>query len=805
MNSADFEKLGVFYLGREKELGGDPKAEDGDLLLYDSKDLVTHGVVLGMTGSGKTGLCLAVLEEAAIDGIPALVIDPKGDIPNLMLTFPNLAPADFRPWINEDDARRANVTPDAFAAQQADMWKSGLAKWGQDGARIRALQAATQIDIYTPGSSAGIPISLLSSFDAPSAEVIDDVEVFSELIESTVSGLLSLVGITGDPVRSREHILISNIMGTAWRAGQNLNMPELIRQIQKPPFQTIGVMDLEGFFSTKDRFELSLTFNNLLASPGFASWMQGMPLDIQSLLYTPEGKPRISILSVAHLGDTERMFFVALLLNRMVSWMRSQAGTTSLRALLYMDEIYGYLPPTENPPSKKPMMTLLKQARAYGVGVLLASQNPVDLDYKALSNIGTWFLGRLQTERDKMRVLEGLKGAAAANNAEFNDAEMDKALSGLGKRVFLMNNVHEGAPVLFESRWCMSYLRGPMTKSQIAEVMKPRKAGMPAATSGTAPIPTAETSDGLMVSAPLLPATVEQLFVPLNAASMEGLAYTPAIFVDATVIFDDRTKNISETRQIRQIIPLDRTSGQLLDEEVEKPTDDDVRGWKRAAAKGLSFQPLSKSWLAKTAFVQVSKDVRDSLYRAEVLELFFAPGVNQLAKAGEGEAEFRIRLGQELREKRDQSVEEARQKFASKLAAKEKQILTAKGTVDREKAQASAAGMRTIASVGSSILGALLGGRRKSGLGAIAASGKGAFTSASSAWQQQQDVKGAEEKLQLASKEMDDLKAELQTQLTAVQDQFNPVNIAVEKITIRPKQKDVSVKTVALLWRPEDV
>jgi hypothetical protein len=802
MNPSDFEKLGVFYLGRERELGGDPKAEAGDLLLYDSKDLVTHGVVLGMTGSGKTGLCLSILEEAAMDGIPAIAIDPKGDIPNLMLTFPNLAPADFRPWINEDDARRAAVTPDDFAAQQAELWKNGLAKWGEDGARIAALKAATQVDIFTPGSTAGIPISLLSSFDAPGIDVVDDTEVFSELIESTVSGLLSLIGVAADPVRSREHILLSNIMGTAWRNGQNLNMPELIKQVQKPPFQTIGVMDLEGFFPTKERFELSMLFNNLLASPGFATWMQGVPLDIQSLLYTPEGKPRVSILSIAHLSDTERMFFVSLLLNRMVSWMRSQPGTTSLRALLYMDEIYGYLPPSENPPSKKPMMTLLKQARAFGVGVLLASQNPVDLDYKALSNIGTWFLGRLQTERDKLRVLEGLKGAAAANNADFDQSEMDRALSGLGKRVFLMNNVHEGAPVLFETRWTMSYLRGPMTKSQIQKVMKERKSGLPAATAPAAVA--AETSDGLMVSAPLLPATVEQFYEKLDAASADGFAYAPSIYIDATVFFDERAKGISETRVVRQIIPLDRVNGQLLSEEAELPEDTAVRALGRSGAKGLKYQPLPKTWLTKTAFTQVGREIRDQLYRGQVLEVFFAPSAAQMAKSGESEAEFRIRLGQELREKRDQAVEAARQKFAAKLAAKEKQILTAKAGVDREKAQANAAGMKTIVNVGSSIFGALLGGR-KSGFKSIATKGAGAFSSASSAWQQQQDVKGAEEKLDFVEKELEDLKADLEAQQTLIRDQFDPVNLVIEKLAIRPKQKDVTVKTVALLWRPEAV
>jgi hypothetical protein len=470
----DFEKLGTFYLGRVYDLNANkPKDE---FLLYDSKDLVTHAVCVGMTGSGKTGLCLALIEEAAIDGIPSLLIDPKGDLADLLLTFPNLSGQDFLPWINLDDAQQKGMTPVEYANKQADTWKNGLASWGQDGARIQRLRDAADFLIYTPGSNAGIPISILKSFATPPSAILNDEDLLRERISTTVMSLLGLVGIEADPIQSREHILLSTILDTAWRQGQDLDLAAIIQQVQKPPITKIGVLDLESFYSSKDRFTLVLALNNLLASPGFNAWLQGTPLDLSQILYTPNGKPRVAIISISHLSDPERMFFVSLLMNQVLGWMRGQSGTTSLRAIVYMDEIFGFLPPIANPPSKLPMITLLKQARAFGVGMVLATQNPVDLDYKALGNAGTWFIGRLQTERDKARLLDGLDSAAASSGAQFNRSQIEKILSTLGSRVFLMNNIHEDAPEIFQSRWDLSYLRGPLTRDQIKTLMDPLKA-----------------------------------------------------------------------------------------------------------------------------------------------------------------------------------------------------------------------------------------------------------------------------------------------------------------------------------------
>jgi hypothetical protein len=406
----DFEKLGAFYLGKRFD---EQTAEvTDDLVLYDSRDLTTHAVIIGMTGSGKTGLGIGILEEAALDNIPVIAIDPKGDLGNLMLTFPDLEATSFRPWINEQQAGNEGQTADEYAAAQAALWKKGLAAWGQGPERIRTLRQKADVAIYTPGSSAGLPISVLRNFAAPPAALLDDAELYRERIQATATGLLSLLGIDADPISSREHILLAQILDRSWREGKSLDIAGLIAAIQSPPITKVGVIDLESFYPAKDRFALAMRLNNLLAAPGFDVWMQGEPLDTARLLHTTAGKPRISVLSIAHLDDNERMFFVTMLLNDLIAWMRVQPGTSSLRAVLYMDEVFGYMPPSANPPTKRLLLTLLKQARAYGLGLVLATQNPVDLDYKGLSNTGTWFIGRLQTERDKARVMEGLEGVS---------------------------------------------------------------------------------------------------------------------------------------------------------------------------------------------------------------------------------------------------------------------------------------------------------------------------------------------------------------------------------------------------------
>jgi hypothetical protein len=543
----DFEKLGTFYLGKRYDNEADRLTEE--FVLYDSKDLTTHAAIIGMTGSGKTGLGIGLLEEAALDHIPVIAIDPKGDMGNLLLTFPQLKAENFRPWINPRAALDKGQTPDEFAAAQAALWKKGLGQWGQSGKRIAQLRKNVDLAIYTPGSNAGLPVSVLHSFSAPDQGLIDDIDLYRERVQATATGILTLLDMDADPVSSREHILISRLLDNAWRGGRSLDVPGLIGEIQNPPIAKVGVMNIDSFFPANDRFKLAMALNNLLAAPGFEAWLQGAPLSAKSLLYTDEGRPRISVMAISHLDDAQRMFFVSMLLNELIAWMRSQPGTSSLRAILYMDEIFGYMPPVANPPSKKLFLTLLKQARAYGLGLVLATQNPVDLDYKGLSNTGTWFIGRLQTERDKARVMEGLEGATAGN---FDKQKMERTIAGLGKRRFLLHNVHEDEPVVFSTRWALSYLAGPLTRDHIRELMKTAKNKLAAAAKAVSK-PARKSTD----SAPALPPAIKQYFVP---GSGEEIVYHPRLIAGGDVVFTSARYNIEDERAVLHTVEFEDPS-----------------------------------------------------------------------------------------------------------------------------------------------------------------------------------------------------------------------------------------------------
>lgn len=800
IRTEDYEKLGTFYLGREYDLGA--KALQDDLLLYDSKDLVTHGVVLGMTGSGKTGLCIALLEEAAMDNIPAIVIDPKGDIANLLLAFPDLAPADFRPWINEDDARKKGVTPDEFAAKQADLWRRGLGEWGQSPERIRAFRDKVDMAVYTPGSNAGLPVSILASLDVPDFEILDDAELLGERIESTVSSLLSLIGIEADPIQSPEHIVLSNIFSHAWRGGHGVTLETLIRHIQVPPFDKIGVMGLEKVMPERDRQALAMKMNNLLASPGFSSWLEGEALDIKRMMHTPEGKPRISIFSIAHLGDSERMFFVSLLLNQTLAWMRSRSGTTSLRALLYMDEIYGYLPPTATPPSKKPLMTMLKQARAFGLGVLLATQNPVDLDYKALSNIGSWFLGRLQTERDKMRVLDGLEGAAAGNDSGFDRGKMEQLLAGLGARVFLMNNVHQDAPVVFHVRWVMSYLRGPLARRQIKELMDPRRAEIEARAAAAAQsAPSAETPQPAAPQAPAmrprLPRGADEFFIPAGPGIPPAeINYVPAIIRIGEVRYDDAKKGIDGTRSVAVINEIDSASGQIdWRQDRNLPGELHVSQLSLEPLAGASFAELPNSLIESKVWTGMKKDWLDWLYANDSVTIHHSPLTGFYSRIGEAEGDFRARLTHAAHEARDAKVVELREVFEKKLKTIEDRLGRAMDVVAEQKAQASTAKMDTAMRIGSTILSAVLGR-------SVASRSRTAMTGASRAWKENRDVARAEEKVDQLQAELEDLERECEAEVEKLKAALNPRTEPLESIRLTPLKKNCDARAVGVVWMP---
>jgi hypothetical protein len=793
---ANYEKLGAFYLGRAYDLA-EKKGREGELTLYDSKDLVTHAVCVGMTGSGKTGLCIGLLEEAAIDGIPAIVIDPKGDLPNLLLTFPELRPEDFTPWVNEDDARKKELSVEGYGAQQAELWKSGLAGWGQSGDRIRRLRESADFAVYTPGSTAGLPVSILSSFAAPPQALANDRELLGDRVGTTVTSLLGLLGMDADPIQSREHILLSTLLDAAWREGHDA--------IQTPTVNKVGVLDLETFYPAGERFKLAMALNNLLAAPGFAAWMEGEPLEIDRMLYTPEGKPRIAIFSIAHLGDSERMFFVSLLLNQVLGWMRGQSGTTSLRAIVYMDEIFGYFPPVANPPSKAPLLTLLKQGRAYGVGVVLATQNPVDLDYKGLSNTGTWFIGRLQTERDKARVLEGLEGVAAGGDMRFDRGAMEETLAGLGKRIFLLNNVHEDEPVVFETRWVMSYLRGPLTRDQIKVLMDPRRAQAAARTQAAeaaAGAPAARAASGAPRSEqPVLGPSIPQHFVPLRGSAAPGheLVYAPMVLAAGRVQFVDRKTKLEASEELVTLTPLS-SAAVALDwaDTMEAAVD---LGDLEAAPEGAArFGELPGAATKKANYTAWRKEFKDWLYRNRTLELYKSLLLKEYSQPGESEHDFRLRLSQKAREARDGALEKLRKKYAPKLATLKERIRRAEQAVAREAEQAKDAKLQTAISVGATLLGAMMGRRAvsRSSVGRATTAARGVGRS----MKQAQDVDRARATVEATARRLADLETEFEAETEGIREKYDPALEDFETVVVRPKKKDIAVNLVALAWAP---
>ncbi len=792
----EIDKAGSFYLGRPHDLKNGKNAADP--LLYDSKDLTTHAVCVGMTGSGKTGLCLALLEEAALNGIPAIAIDPKGDLGNLLLAFPNLAPADFRQWIDESEAARKKMSPDDFAASQAELWRKGLAEWDEGPDRIRRFCDSVDRVIYTPGSSAGIPITVLKSFAAPPKELMADADAFSERVASATSGLLALLGIDADPVRSREHIFLSTLLDTAWRAGKDVDLRQLIQDINRPPIRKVGAVDLESFYPAKDRTKLAMSLNNLLASPSFASWLEGEPLDIQRILYTPEGKPRLAIISIAHLDDAQRMFFVTILLNEILAWIRTQPGTSSLRALLYMDEVFGYFPPLGNPPAKRPMLTLLKQARAFGLGCVLATQNPVDLDYKGLSNAGTWFLGRLQTERDKARVMEGLEGASAQAGATFNRQQMEAALAALGNRVFLMNNVHDNAPVVFQSRWALSYLCGPLTRTQIKTLMDPVRSKHPSATvaangKGEAGIsPASDLAAG--GSRPVVAAGIREKFLAISDRVPDNfkLEYRPGLLGKGKVHFVRKADCIDVWRTcyllqpIKDTPPDDIWQGAAVAEKAAATEDQpDDRG---------QFLDLPAELSRDKSYTIFLRQLKEHLYREMSLKLWQCEALDATSNPGEQEADFRNRLAPTLIERLAAERDKVEKTYAPKLTKVETQIRAAQTKLSTRRWQFFAKLGTMLWVVVDTIMAAMgknLPGRRRSLDPAI--------RSVATETGQQSNAKAVlesalQEKARLEQQQQDELK-QLETNLT-------PAGLKVEPFELKPQKGDVEADEATLVWLP---
>jgi len=814
-----------FYLGRVY----DPKTgkTTDQPFLYNSDDLTTHAVVVGMTGSGKTGLCVDLLEEAALSGIPALMIDPKGDITNLLLHFPDLAPQDFQPWVNQDQARREGKTVEQAALETAALWKKGLSDWGIGPERLRALQEAAHYTVYTPGSDAGIPVSILASLKAPEIAWEGNRELLREKISSTVTALLGLVGVVDiDPVRSREHILLSNIFENAWQKGADLDLGELILQTQSPPFAKLGVFEVERFFPEKERFELAMLLNNILAAPAFQTWIEGQPLNIPELLFAPDGKPRHSIFYIAHLTDSERMFFVTLLYSAVEAWMHAQAGTTTLRALIYFDEIFGYLPPVKNPPCKEPMLRMLKQARAFGIGQVLVTQNPVDIDYKALSNAGTWFIGKLQTERDKERLLDGLESALAGG---LDRAQMDRLISAIGKRVFLVNNIHEKGPSLMQTRWAMNYLAGPLTRNQIPtlnrlagsdeatiseQVITAGGAGALAASqpqarkrTPQAATPQRESSTG-SVTRPPVPAGVAEYFLPANLsftrafeaagrpypqeAMKEGMLYRPVLAAQVEVRFLNRAYDLDyEVRQAVRAADID-ARGRVRWEEHLVPASDE-KSFERLADPSARFAALEAPLNDARLMDDMQKDFIDWAYRTvkvtvranEILKIYAGPQTSQ--------ADFRKLCAEAARQQRDVEINKVSDTYEKKIDTLQTRLSKEQRELEQDQSELKERGLEEWGTHAENLLG-MLGGRKRRLSTSLS---KRRMTAASKA-----DVKESQETIADMNKQIGDLQAEEVKAVEEVNQKWSEIVDDMKEMPFTPNKKDVLVDLFGVAWMP---
>jgi hypothetical protein len=789
MEKPNFEKLGVLYLGKIVD-PGNGKLED-ELLLFESKNLTTHAVCVGMTGSGKTGLGITILEEVGMDRIPAIIIDPKGDLSNLLLTFPHLSEEEFLPWVDKEEAERKRESVQSYAKSISTVWKEGLAKWGETPERIQNLKKAVDIVIYTPASKSGRPLSILSSFAAPPKELMADSGAVRDKILSITSSLLGLLGIEADPIKSREHIYLSTIIDQAWQKGIDLDIGTLIQQVQKPPFDKVGVLDIDTFFPPKERLALSIQLNNLLASPGFQAWMEGEPLDIKQLLYTKEGKPKLAVLSIAHLSSSERMFFVTLLLNEFLAWMRLQPGTSSLRAVLYMDEIFGFFPPTAAPPSKLPMLTLLKQARAFGIGIVLATQNPVDLDYKGLANCGTWFIGKLQTQRDKERIVEGLH---ISSNENIPADTMEKMFAWTGNRTFIMRSIYEKNPILFQTRWTMSYLRGPLTLAQIGNLVEKPDVDINSKPESSKN-ENEKQSPNVYQNKPAVSGGIPEFFEK-SSAPQATLCYKPQVIGIGKLHFVDAKKKVDVWKQICLISSVE-DDGKRVSWESSANNPDILHSLDKTPAPNSAFKMIPSGLLQEKNYALFQKSFAAYLYQNQTLSLYEAPELKLSSKEDETEADFRIRMTHELRERRDALLKKIQDKYAAKIANLTEKLKRAQDKIAQKQQQAGWQKMDTFISFGSTLLGALLG--RGVTKGTIDKAGT-SIRRAGRISQENQGVAQAQEEFDTYQKQLEEQQDEMQKEIAAISASMDIDSFPVETLSIRPRKSDISVEKVALLW-----
>ncbi len=791
MNLAQlYEKLGIFYLGKELDIKNQEESEN--LFLVKSKNFTTHAAIIGMTGSGKTGLGVDIIEEAVLDKIPSIIIDPKGDMGDLLLAFDDFDPKKFEPWIDSSEAEKKGISKEELAQKTASMWKSGIESFGQDSDRVKRFKNGADFTIYTPGSTAGIPLSVLSSFDAPSSDILDDADTLSYMLNSTVSSILALVGIEADPLRSPEFLLLSTIFKYYWKRGESLTLESLIANVSNPPFEKIGVLSLNSFYPQSKRLELAMLLNNILASPTFFAWIEGERLDISKLLYTDDMKPKVSILSISHLNDKERMFFVTLFLNRYISWMRRESGSGSLKTILYMDEIYGFFPATSNPPSKNPMLLLLKQARAFGVGVILSTQNPVDLDYKGLSNIGTWFIGRLQTKQDVERVINGLTKSGDNN---LDKKSIASIISNLKKRVFLYRSVHEDSIKLFTTRWVLSFLSGPITKDGIKRLMKVKKEQLKVLTkqeSNKEEKLSLESSS----NAPIISDAIDEYYLnPLS--SEDDCQYEAYILGNATIRFYNPKRSIDKEDDIYLRYYLD--SKERVDWDEAEINDDDFEQYDLNPIGSCRYSKIPNFITEAKNLKSVEKDFKDWLYHNKRLTLYKIEKLKLESELNESIDDFKVRAINYLKDLKEEAIQKIEKKFQKEQEKFERKYQRALEKLQKEEDDVSHNTTNALLSFGMAILDAFSGRStiKRSTTSKLGTTLRGAGR----VYREKGDVERAKERIKEIEEEIDKLAEQMEDEIDKLDNMYDINNYEIEEFYIKPRRSDIYDVEVGLLWR----
>lgn len=773
-----YEKMGLFYLGKN--------SEDDTLTLYKSNHLTTHAMIIGMTGSGKTGLGIGLIEEAGIDNIPSIIIDPKGDMGNLCLAFPKLDAKEFEPWMDSSDAANKGKTVSELASDTADMYRTGLSSFEQDASRVEKF-AKIEKTIYTPGSSAGVGVNILGSFEAPSKEILEDSDTFSSLINSTVSSLLALVSIDADPINSKEHLLLSNIFYYYYSREISLTLEDIIGHVASPPFEKIGMLSLTTFYNQNDRMKLAMALNGVISSVTFSSWIQGEPLNIQDMLYDEEGKAKIAIFSIAHLNDNERMFFVTILLNAYISWMRKQRGSSSLKAILYMDEIFGFFPPTKNPPSKEPMLLLLKQARAFGTGVILSTQNPIDLDYKGLSNIGTWFVGKLQTKQDIEKVIDPLLA-----KSKLSKEEIAKKLTTLKGRHFFMKNVHAEETVEFTTRWVLSYLKGPMTKDDIRILMHEKKANMQES-EPKKNIKINDENNALDYKKPIISEAVKEYFLDTNINAQTP--FYPYMYASAKVRFYNQKRSIDIEENLEFKLELDVTKNII---EWENSREETCEGFSTKAANSASYSELPSIITEAKTLKEFEKNLSDYLYGSKKLELFTCSTLKLESNLKQSKRDFIVEVEDTLKELRDEKAEALKDKFQLKFNSLQDKLKQLEFKLQKEESDVSSKTTDTIIDIGLAVIGAFFGSKKISAT--TMRSGASAFKKGRGVFKERDDVQNIESLLQDTQDGMQELQVQLKEEIERIENELDIKNYEVLSYFITPRRSDIVIKDIALLW-----